>query len=79
MLRCGSSCSRFSDLAYSLYPYLVVDRMTYLEAAASDESLFFVFVGAMIVLPVIIGYTMVSYRVFWGKAKALSYGEQSES
>jgi cytochrome d ubiquinol oxidase subunit II len=29
----------------------------------------------MFVLPFIIGYTLFSYRVFWGKAKALSYGE----
>jgi cytochrome d ubiquinol oxidase subunit II len=65
----------FLGLGYSLYPYLVVDTMTFREAAASDASLLFVFVGAVIVLPFIIGYTMFSYRVFWGKAKALSYGE----
>ena len=65
----------FAGLGYSLYPYLVVDTLTYREAAAADKSLFFVFVGAMIVIPFIIGYTMFSYRVFWGKAKRLSYGE----
>jgi len=65
----------FLGLGYSLYPYLVVDAMTFRQAAASDESLFFVFVGAMIVLPIIVAYTLLSYRVFWGKAKALSYGE----
>ncbi len=65
----------FLGLGYSLYPYLVVDAITFRQAAAADTSLFFVFVGAMIVLPFIIGYTMFSYRVFWGKAKALSYGE----
>jgi cytochrome d ubiquinol oxidase subunit II len=53
----------------------VVDTLTFREAAASDASLLFVFVGAMFVLPFIIGYTVFSYRVFWGKAKALSYGE----
>jgi cytochrome d ubiquinol oxidase subunit II len=65
----------FLGLGYSLYPYLVVDTLTFREAAASDASLLFVFVGAMFVLPFIIGYTVFSYRVFWGKAKALSYGE----
>jgi cytochrome d ubiquinol oxidase subunit II len=65
----------FLGLGYSLYPYLVVDAMTFREAAASDKSLFFVFVGAMIVLPIIVGYTLFSYRVFWGKAKALTYDE----
>jgi cytochrome d ubiquinol oxidase subunit II len=65
----------FLGLSYSLYPYLVIDQMTYRQAAASEASLSFVFVGAVIVLPVIVGYTMFSYRVFWGKAKALTYGE----
>jgi len=65
----------FAGLGYSLYPYLVADTLTYREAAAADKSLFFVFIGVMIVLPFIIGYTMFSYRVFWGKAKELSYGE----
>jgi cytochrome bd-type quinol oxidase subunit 2 len=27
------------------------------------------------VLPMIIGYTAFSYRVFWGKARSLTYGE----
>jgi cytochrome bd ubiquinol oxidase subunit II len=31
--------------------------------------------GAGVVLPVIIGYTVYSYRVFRGKARELSYGE----
>ncbi len=64
----------FAGLAYSLYPYLVVDRMTIWEAAAARESLKFVFVGACVVLPVIVAYTVFSYRVFWGKAKDLTYG-----
>jgi cytochrome d ubiquinol oxidase subunit II len=64
----------FAGLAYSLYPYLIVDRMTIWQAAAAPESLRFVLVGACIVLPVIIGYTVLSYRVFWGKARHLTYG-----
>jgi cytochrome d ubiquinol oxidase subunit II len=64
----------FAGLAYSLYPYLVLDRMTIWQAAAAPESLWFVFVGTCIVLPVIVGYTVFSYRVFWGKARALTYG-----
>ena len=65
----------FCGLAYSLYPYLVIDRMTIWQAAAAPESLRFVLVGALIVLPVIIAYTVFSYRVFWGKVKELSYGD----
>ncbi len=64
----------FAGLAYSLYPYLVVDRMTIWQAAAAENSLWFLFIGACVVLPLIVGYTILSYRVFWGKAKALTYG-----
>lgn len=64
----------FLGLAYSLFPYLVVDRITIWQAAAAPESLMFILVGALIVLPAIIGYTIYAYRVFWGKATALNYG-----
>jgi cytochrome d ubiquinol oxidase subunit II len=65
----------FAGLAYSMFPYLVMDRMTLWQAAAARESLMFVFVGTCVVLPMIIGYTAFSYRVFWGKARSLTYGE----
>ena len=64
----------FSGLGYSLYPYLVVDRMTIWQAAAAPASLKFVFIGACIVLPLVVAYTVFSYRVFWGKARNLTYG-----
>lgn len=60
-------------LAYSLFPYLLIDHLTLWEAAAAPESLRFVLIGALIVLPVILAYTAYSYRVFWGKAKPLTY------
>ena len=63
----------FFGLAYSLFPYLLVDRMTIWQAASAPESLMIILVGAVVVLPTIIGYTVYSYRVFWGKAKPLSY------
>jgi cytochrome d ubiquinol oxidase subunit II len=63
----------FTGLAYSLFPFLVVDRITYLDAAAAPESLGFMLVGIAITLPAILGYTAYSYRVFWGKATALKY------
>jgi cytochrome bd ubiquinol oxidase subunit II len=65
----------FAGLAYSLFPYLVMDRLTIWQAAAARESLMFVFVGTCVVLPMIVGYTVFSYRVFWGKARSLTYGE----
>ena len=63
-------------LAYSLYPYVVLDRITIYEAAAATKSLLFVFVGAAIVLPFTVAYTVYVYNVFRGKATGLSYGEQ---
>jgi cytochrome d ubiquinol oxidase subunit II len=63
----------FAGLAYSLFPFLVVDRITYLDAAAAPESLGFMLVGIAITLPAILGYTAYSYRVFHGKATALKY------
>jgi cytochrome d ubiquinol oxidase subunit II len=63
-------------LAYSLYPYIVLDRLTIFEAAAAPSSLMFVFVGVALVLPFTIAYTIFVYRVFHGKATGLSYGER---
>lgn len=63
----------FFGLAYSLYPYIVIDRMTVWQAAIGTESLTVIFVGVAVTLPAIIGYTVFMYRVFWGKARALSY------
>jgi cytochrome bd ubiquinol oxidase subunit II len=63
----------FAGLAYSLFPYIVIDRMTIWEAAAHPSALTFVLIGAVIVLPAIVGYTVFSYRVFRGKAPADLY------
>jgi cytochrome d ubiquinol oxidase subunit II len=62
----------FLGLAYSLFPYLVVDRLTIWQAASAPESLMIILVGAGVVLPTIAGYTVYAYRVFWGKARDLS-------
>jgi cytochrome d ubiquinol oxidase subunit II len=62
-------------LAYSLYPYVVLDRLTVWDAAAASSSLMFVLVGVAIVLPFTFAYTIFVYRVFRGKATGLSYGE----
>jgi cytochrome d ubiquinol oxidase subunit II len=61
-------------LAYSLYPYVVLDRLTVWDAAAAPGSLLFVFVGLALVLPFTLAYTVFVYRVFRGKATALGYG-----
>lgn len=63
----------FFGLAYSLFPYLVVDKLTIWDAASAPASLKIILFGVVVVLPTIIGYTIFSYRVFWGKARELSY------
>jgi cytochrome bd ubiquinol oxidase subunit II len=63
----------FVGLAYSLFPFLVVDRLTYLTAATSPEAMKVMLVGVSVTLPAILGYTAYSYRVFWGKTSELSY------
>ncbi|MBS3895671.1 cytochrome d ubiquinol oxidase subunit II [Silanimonas sp.] len=63
----------FYGLAYSLFPYLVVDEISIWQAAASPESLMIIFVGACVVIPVIVIYTVFVYRVFSGKAQRLDY------
>jgi cytochrome bd ubiquinol oxidase subunit II len=69
----GLFCLCFAGLAYSFFPYIVPGKMTIYGAAAAPESLMIIFVGAMVVLPCIIGYTIFAYRVFWGKVQDLTY------
>ena len=63
----------FAGLAYSAFPYLVVDRITIWDAASAPESLRVIFYGAAVTLPAIVAYTVISYRVFRGKATELRY------
>jgi cytochrome d ubiquinol oxidase subunit II len=63
----------FIGLAYSFFPFIVPDKLTIWEAASAHESLMIILVGALVVLPAIIGYTIFAYKVFHGKVKELSY------
>ena len=63
----------FLGLAYSIYPYVVLDQLTLWQAASSPEALKVILVGVCISVPAIIGYTVFSYRVFRGKAGELTY------
>jgi cytochrome bd ubiquinol oxidase subunit II len=64
----------FCGLAYSIYPYIVIDQLTVWQAASATESLVLIGIGVAITLPAIIVYTVFMYRVFWGKAQELTYG-----
>ncbi len=63
----------FHGLAYSFFPYIVPDRLTVWQAAAAPKSLMIIFVGALVVLPIIAAYSAFAYRIFWGKATDLRY------
>lgn len=57
----------YIGLGISLFPYIVPRSITIWEAAAPDSSLAFLLVGAVILLPIILGYTAYAYWVFRGK------------
>jgi cytochrome d ubiquinol oxidase subunit II len=59
----------FIGLGISLYPYMVPHALTIAEAAAPDESLWFLLAGALVLLPMILGYTAYAYWVFRGKTE----------
>ena len=63
----------FLGLAYSIYPFVVIDRLTIWQAASSPAALKLILVGVLITLPVITAYTIYSYRVFRGKVGELRY------
>ena len=64
----------FLGLAYSMFPWIVPQRLDVWQAAAAPGSLAFILVGVVIVLPMILGYTIFSYWVFRGKSRDLEYG-----
>ena len=62
--------SAFGTLAISFWPYMIPYVMTVEEAAAPHSSLAFMFWGeGLFVYPLMLIYTVVSYRVFRGKVR----------
>ncbi len=69
----GIFMATFSGLAFSFYPYIIPNQLTIWDAASAPESLQFILIGALVVIPTIALYTAYSYWVFRGKSTALSY------
>ena len=63
----------FLGLAYSIYPFVVIDKLTIWQAASSPEALKVILIGTCISVPAIAAYTVFSYRVFRGKTGELRY------
>ena len=57
----------YIGLMVGIYPYMVPHSLTYMQAAAAPNAQGLLLVGAVIFLPVILGYTAYVYWVFRGK------------
>jgi cytochrome d ubiquinol oxidase subunit II len=60
----------YIGLLISFFPYIVPSSLTLWQAAAPDNSLQFLLVGALVLIPVILVYTGYAYWVFRGKVQA---------
>ncbi|MGC1430065.1 MAG: cytochrome d ubiquinol oxidase subunit II [Albidovulum sp.] len=57
----------FVGIGISFYPMMVPPSLSIWDVAAPDSSLAFALVGAVILIPIILGYTAYAYWVFRGK------------
>ena len=60
----------YSGLAISLWPNIIPPSISIWDAAAPPQSMGFILVGALFIIPYILAYTAWSYYVFRGKVKA---------
>lgn len=60
----------FSGLGISIWPNIIPPDISIWQAASSPQSLAFMLVGALLIIPIILVYTFWSYYVFRGKVKA---------
>jgi cytochrome d ubiquinol oxidase subunit II len=56
-----------------MWPDLVPGRVSLWDAAAPESSQVFMLVGALILMPIILGYTAWAYWVFRGKVAHEGY------
>jgi cytochrome d ubiquinol oxidase subunit II len=68
LLSMGVFLMGYIGLAISLWPWLVPFEVTYRQAAAAPQSLSLLLVGALLMLPVVLGYTAYCYYLFRGKS-----------
>lgn len=60
-------CFPLVGFVISIWPYIVPHHITIWQAASPVSSQLFILFGAVILLPVLLGYTLYAYRVFAGK------------
>jgi cytochrome d ubiquinol oxidase subunit II len=59
----------YVGLVISTFPYLVPRTLTIWDTAAAPASQIFILIGTAIMLPIILGYTVMIYWVFRGKVR----------
>ncbi|MDX2266092.1 MAG: cytochrome d ubiquinol oxidase subunit II [Hyphomicrobiales bacterium] len=57
----------FIGLGVSMWPYIIPTDVTIWDAASPFKSQLFMFVGAVVLVPIILAYTAYAYWVFRGK------------
>jgi cytochrome d ubiquinol oxidase subunit II len=63
------TCLASAGVGATIWPYALPYRLSIVDAAADPVSLRFVFVGIILVLPIVVGYQLYAYRVFAGKVR----------
>ncbi|AZL15033.1 cytochrome d ubiquinol oxidase subunit II [Rickettsiales endosymbiont of Stachyamoeba lipophora] len=61
----------YMGLGISIWPYVIPRSVNIWQASSSVDSQLFTLVGALIVLPCVLIYTVKIYRLFKGKVKAV--------
>lgn len=59
----------YTGFLISLWPYIIPPSVTIWEAAAPQSSQLFALIGALLLIPIILIYTALSYWVFRGKVR----------
>jgi cytochrome d ubiquinol oxidase subunit II len=57
----------YAGIVISVFPYLVPPSLTIWDTAAAPGSQWFMLVGTLVLLPIILGYYVVVYWIFRGK------------
>jgi cytochrome bd ubiquinol oxidase subunit II len=70
LLALGLFTLSYAGLGISLYPYVVPRTITIWQAAAPEGSLWFLLIGALLLVPLILAYQAYAYWLFRGKASA---------
>jgi cytochrome bd ubiquinol oxidase subunit II len=59
----------YLGLVISTFPYIVPPTLTIREAAAAPSSQTFMLIGTLVLLPIVLGYTVLTYWLFRGKVR----------